>query len=114
MKKLVTALFAMLFVSPVLAQSIFQVASQVFHHGELVASPVMLVEANKEASMSMGDDFYYQLTVSPNDDNTVSIVTRVTVAGETFEPSLIVAYDREAIIEIGAQKLSMVISKASH
>ncbi len=89
----------------------YQVSTSVYANGELVASPVMVVEADKIASITIGDDFSYSLTVKPNQDETVGVTTAVTVGKDTVTPSFTLAYGKEATMEIGSQKLTLLISK---
>ena len=94
-----------------LAAETFKVSAQVYQQGALVASPVIVLEANKEAQISIGDDFSYTLMVSPQLSDVVALTSTLTVAGVTNHPELLVAYDTEASIEIGAQKMVLVVSR---
>lgn len=93
------------------ATEMFQVSTSVFKDGELVASPVMVVEAEKEAAMTIGTDLSYALTLTENEDETVNIVAKLTIDGDTTQPELTVAYDKEATMEIGTQKMTLLVSK---
>ncbi|NYR13594.1 hypothetical protein HC000_14130 [Pseudoalteromonas sp. MIP2626] len=93
------------------AAETYQVSTSVYANGELIASPVMVVEADKMASITIGNDFSYNLTVKPNRDETVGIITAVTVGNDTVTPSFTVAYGKEATMEIGSQKLTLLVSK---
>ncbi len=105
---LVTALLAS---ASCFAADTYQVSTSVYSQGKLVASPTMVVEADKMASITMGNDFSYNLTVKPNQDETVGVVAAVTVGDSTINPSFTVAFDKETTIEIGSQKLKLVVSK---
>jgi len=93
------------------AAQTYQVSTSVYADGELVASPVMVVEADKMASIIIGDDFSYNLTVRPNHDETVDVTTAVKVGSDTVTPSFTLAYGKEATMEIGSQKLTLLVSK---
>lgn len=93
------------------AADTYQVSTSVYSQGKLVASPTMVVEADKMASITMDNGFSYNLTVSPNQDETAGIVAAVTVGDSTINPSFTVAYGKEATMEIGAQKLTLLVSK---
>lgn len=93
------------------AAQTYQVSTSVYADGELVASPVMVVEADKMASITIGDDFSYNLTVRPNHDETVDVTTAVKVGSDTVTPSFTLAYGKEATMEIGSQKLTLLVSK---
>ncbi|GHG66549.1 hypothetical protein GCM10010919_14330 [Alishewanella longhuensis] len=105
---LVTALLAS---ASCFAADTYQVSESVYSQGKLVASPTIVVEADKMASITMGNNFSYNLTVKPNQDETAGVVAAVTVGDSTINPSFTVAYGKEATIEIGSQKLTLLVSK---
>ncbi|MBD1582186.1 hypothetical protein [Pseudoalteromonas sp. S16_S37] len=105
---LVTAILAS--VSCFAAQT-YQVSTSVYSQGKLVGAPTMIVEADKMASFAMDNGFSYNLTVKPNQDETVGVEAAVTVGDSTINPSFTVIYDKEATLEIGTQKLTLLISK---
>lgn len=94
-----------------MAADTYQVSTSVYAKGKLVASPEVVVEANKAALITIGNDFSYNVKVTPNQDAAVLVDTSVTVGDDRINPSLTVALGREASIEIGEQKLTGVISK---
>lgn len=96
---------------PSIAAETFQVSSSVYQNGELVESPVMVVEADKKAYMTIGDDFRYELTVSSNSGDTVQVQAVVNVGEISMSPSLTMFYDKEASVEIGETKLTVLVSK---
>jgi|AntDeeMinimDraft_5_1070356.scaffolds.fasta_scaffold33379_1 hypothetical protein len=93
------------------AADTFQVSSSVFKGGELLESPVMVVQADKRAYMTIGDDFHYELTVSPKQGETVEVSTKIKVGENSINPSLTLIYDREASVEIDQTKLMVLVSK---
>ncbi|MCF6435849.1 hypothetical protein [Pseudoalteromonas sp. MMG022] len=95
------------------AAGTYKVSTSVYVKGELLASPTMTVEADKVASITIDNDVRYNFTIKPNQDNTAGVIATVTVGGETIRPSLVVAYEEEAIVEIGSQKLTLLVSKVS-
>jgi len=105
------ALLATLLSFQGMAAELYQVTSSLYQDGELVASPVMLVEANTEAAIQIGDDVRYQLIVSPQSETTAALTASVKVGTEQSQPSLLVKYDTEASLQMGAQKLVVLVSK---
>jgi hypothetical protein len=105
---LVTALLAS---ASCFAADTYEVFTSVYSQGKLVASPTMVVEANKMASITMDNNFSYNLMVKPNQDETAGVVAAVTVGDSTINPSFTVTYGKEATIEIGTQKLTLLVSK---
>ncbi|WP_205987550.1 MULTISPECIES: hypothetical protein [Pseudoalteromonas] len=95
------------------AADTYKVSTSVYVEGELLASPTMTVEADKVASITIDNDVRYNFTIKPNQDNTAGVIATVTVGGETIRPSLVVAYEEEAIVEVGSQKLTLLVSKVS-
>ena len=93
------------------AADTYQVTTSVYYQGKLVASPTMVVEADKIASITMDNGFNYNLTVKPNQDETAGIVAAVTFGDSTINPSFTVTYGKKATMEIGAQKLTLLVSK---
>ena len=96
------------------AEDTYQVSTSVYENRELVASPVIVVETDKMASITIGNDFSYNLTVKPNRDETVGVITAITVGNHTITPSFTVAYDNEVTMEIGSQKLTLLVSKVDY
>lgn len=112
MKLKASLLIATLLASvPCFADYTYQVSTSVYSDGTLLASPTMLVEADKEASIKLGTDFSYFLTLKPNKDETVDVITAVTVGDRTITPSLTVANGKEATIKIGSQTLTLLVNK---
>lgn len=105
---LITALLASM---SCFAADTFQVSASVYSQGKLVASPILVVEADKKAAITMDNGFSYNLTVKPNQDETAGVVAAVTVGDSTINPSFTVTYGKEATIEIGSQKLTLLVSK---
>lgn len=93
------------------ATNTYQVATSVYSQDKLVAAPTMVVEADKMASITMGNGFSYDLTVKPNQDGTAGVITAVTFGDSTLNPSFTVKYGKKTTIEIGAQKLILLVSK---
>jgi hypothetical protein len=108
-----TALFilSLLACNTSFAADSFKVSSRVLNNGELVASPVIELEANKMATVKIGNDFIYSLTVTPQADQSADVATSVTVAGKTITPKMNVTLDKAATVQIGQQTLSIVVSK---
>ena len=72
------------------AADTYQVSTSVYSQGELVASPTMVVEADKMASITMDNGFNYNLTVKPNQDETAGVIAAVSIGDTTINPSFTV------------------------
>ncbi|WP_337881264.1 hypothetical protein [Rheinheimera sp.] len=93
------------------AEELYKVSTSIYDHGELIASPVLVVEAGKTATVREDDKFSYQLTITPEQNDRAKLVTVLTLNGETLQPELLVAYGQEASIEIGNRKLRLLVDK---
>lgn len=109
--KIILFAISLLVSLPGFAADGFLVSSSVFTNGELVESPVMEVEADKKAYMTIGDDFRYELTVSPKQDEAVEVKAAVEVGEHVITPTLTVFYGKEALVEIGETKLTVLVNK---
>ncbi len=95
------------------AADTYQISTFVYAQGQLLASPTMVVEADKMESIVMDNGFSYNLTVKPNQDGTAGVLAAVTVGENTITPSLTVEYGKEARLQIGNQQLKLLVSKVS-
>lgn len=114
MTKMIQACVAALVLTlslPATATEVFRVSSSVYHKGELIESPVMVVEAGKKAQMTVGENFRYELVVVPNSDDTVTLQTLVGIGEATVSPALTVFYDKQAAVEVGETKLNVLVSR---
>lgn len=101
---------ALVYGSGVVADT-YQVSTSLLKNGELVASPVMVVEAGKMALVAVGSDFSYNLTLKPNLDQTANIIAAVTMGEDTIQPEFTVAYGKQATVQVGEQKLTLLVHK---
>jgi len=93
------------------AEELYKVSTSIYDNGELIASPVLVVEAGKTATVREDDKFSYQLTMTPEQNDSAKLVTVLTLNGETVQPMLIVRYGQPATIEIEGRKLSLQVDK---
>jgi len=96
------------------ATEAYRVSTSIYSQGQLVAAPEMVVEANQMASFSVGNDFSYHLKVTPNQGATAAVETSVTVGDIRLNPSFTVTYGKEATIEVGAQKLTILVNRVGN
>ncbi|WP_426240968.1 hypothetical protein [Psychrobacter sp. TWP2-1-2] len=93
------------------AADAYKVSTSVFKGGELIASPVMLVNAEEMASIAIDTDFEYNLTVRPSNEDTAKVVTAVKVGNDVTEHETTVVYDKEATVDNGNDKLTLLVHK---
>ena len=99
------------FASITQANDSFVVNSKIYENNELIGSPTLTVNANGEAAISVEDLYSFALTVSPVDDSTVNLATRLEIGGEEISPSLVVEIGKNASISVGSKELSVIVNK---
>ncbi len=115
MNKKISLLAGALFTSlSSFAAEVYQVETSFYSNNELIASPVMIVEASQAAAVSIGDNFSYELVVLPNEDKTVAVQTTINMAGDRLTPSFIVEYGQQAGLEINDKKVSILVTKSNN
>ena len=93
------------------AADAYKVSTSVFKDGELIASPVMLVNAEEMASIAVDNKFQYNLTVKPYNEHTAKVITAVKIDDDLTEQETTVAYDKEATVDNGKDKLTLLVRK---
>ena len=93
------------------AADAYKVSTSVFKDGELIASPVMLVNAEEMASIAVDNKFQYNLTVKPSNEHTAKVITAVKIDDDLTEQETTVAYDKEATVDNGKDKLTLLVRK---
>ena len=93
------------------AADAYKVSTSVFKDGELIASPLMLVNAEEMASIAIDTDFEYSLTVRPSNEDTAKVVIAVKVGNDVTEHETTVVYDKEATVDNGNDKLTLLVHK---
>ncbi|AMN48726.1 hypothetical protein [Psychrobacter sp. P2G3] len=96
------------------AADAYKVSTSVFKDGELIASPVMLVNAEEMASIAVDTDFEYNLTVKPSNEHTAKVVTALKVGDDVTEHETTVVYDKEATVDNGNDKLTLLVRKITN
>ena len=85
----------------------YVVNAKVYENKELISSPTLIVDANKEASISVENSYAFTLTVAPADKSSVNLATELKIGGQQISPSLIVELGKE----LGNQVLSVMQGK---
>ena len=112
MKKLIAIVALLGFASFAQANDSFVVNAKFYDNKNLIGSPILVVNSNEEASVSVDNSYSFALTVTPIDDSTV-LVTDLKLGGKHMAPSLIVEIGKEASINIDGKELSVLVSKSS-
>lgn len=93
------------------AADVYKVSTSIVKDGDLIASPMMLVNAEETASITLGSEYQYHLTVTPYNEHTATVMTALKVDDKSHQHETIVAYDKEATVESGAETLTLLVHK---
>lgn len=118
MKKLIVGLAVFLCISGVAsAKDFYIVETNIYHQDTLVDSPKMGVEANKEASMSVGDSsgdgYHLSLLLKEMSEKVVDVSINLKLKNKEFYPELGVELGKEATVVVDETKLTITVNKSS-
>ena len=113
MKKLIGLVALFGFITIAQANDNFTVNAKFYDNKKLIGSPTLVVNPNKEASISIDDLYSFSLTLTPVDDSTVNLTTELELGGEHISPSLVVELGKEATVNVGGKELSVIVNKSS-
>jgi len=111
----VLLLFGILFASNVFAAMTYRVSVQVFRLGEVIASPVMLVEEGETVggtySVSGSAQYRFVVLIRPMADDQVSISLEFTSGKITIQPNLLVDINKETSVTIDNTNLVLLVER---
>ena len=84
---------------------------KIHENEELLGSPSIVVEENKQASISVENIYKVSLTVKEHKNNSVYVPFKLNIKGKEHAPSLVVELGKEASVKIGKMQLSVIVSK---
>ena len=113
MKKLIGLIALLGFTSIAKAGDSYVVNTKIYDNKKLISSPTLIVNPNKEASVSVDNLYSFALKLTPANDSTVNLNTKLEVGGESISPSLVVELGKEASINIGGKEFSVIVNKSS-
>ena len=113
MKKLIGLIALFSFITIAQENESFVVNAKIYDNNNLIGSPTLVVNSNKEASVSIDDLYSFSLTLTPIDDSTVSLATELQLGGEHISPSLVVKLGEEASVNVGGKEFSVIVNKSS-
>jgi hypothetical protein len=113
MKKLIGLITLLAFSSMAKSSDSYVVSTKIYHNNNLISSPTFIVNPNKEASISVDDLYSFALKLTQASDSTVNLSTKLEIGGEIISPSLIVEFGKEARINVGSKKFSVIVNKSS-
>lgn len=113
MKKLIGLIVLLGFASIVKAGDSYIVNTKIYDNKKLISSPTLVVKPNKEATVSVDNLYSFALKLTPSNDSTININTKLKVAGENISPSLVVELGKEASINVGGKEFSIIVNKSS-
>jgi len=113
MEKVILVIASLMFNGMLLAQETYKVNLTIHRNGELLGSPSLVVETNKEASTSVSELYNISFKIEPRDGEKIHIPFNLNMSGKDYAGSLTVTIDSETSIEFGEMKLFALVSKAS-
>lgn len=113
MKKLIGLMALLGFTSIVKAGDNYIVSTKIYDNNNLISSPTLIVNPNKEASISVDNLYSFTLKLTTANESTVNIYTKLEVGGESISPYLLVELGEEANINIGGKEFSIIVNKSS-
>lgn len=111
MRKIILVLTSLLLSGVLAAQETYMVNLTVHNNNELLGNPSLVVETNKEASISVGELYNISFKVEERKDEAIYVPFNLNIKGKDYSPSLVVKVDKKASIEVGEMKLSVLVSK---
>ena len=102
------------FITIAQANDNFTVNAKFYDNKKLIGSPTLVVNSNKEASITIEDLYSFSIRLTPVDNLTVNLATELELGGEHIAPFLAVQLGKEATINIGDKQLSVIVNKSSH
>ena len=86
---------------------------KVHNNSELLGTHSLMVEKNKQASISISNSYTISFTVTDYDENSVYIPFKLIIDDKEHNPSMLVSLGKPASIEVDELKISVLISKTS-
>ena len=114
MKKILALIIAINLVQLAHAGGKYTVISKIYNDGKMIGSPTLFVDPNKETSISISDLYSYTLTVNPVNETSVIVLAYLNTGAQELSPELAVEIGKEASIEVGDQKLSVLVNKSGN
>jgi hypothetical protein len=97
------------------AAEVYRVSAQVYRLGELIASPVMLVEEGETSggTVSVPGEAQYRFVVlvRPAAEDQVSVSLEWTSGNITLQPNLLVDIDKETSVTIDKSRMVLLVER---
>jgi hypothetical protein len=114
MKKLIIGMAAFLCVSGIAsAKDFYVVDAKIYDQDTLIDSPMMGVEVNKEASVSVDNRYNLTLLIKEKSEKTVVVSINLKLKNKEINPMFEVELGKDASISVGETKLSILVTKSS-
>ena len=106
-------IFLLGFTSITQANDNYIVHAKIYNNKKVIGAPILVVNSNQEALISVDKLYRLGLKVIPIDNVNIALTTDLRLAGESISPTLIIALGEEARIRVGGKELSVIVNKSA-
>tara|TARA_Y100001963_G_C6727800_1_gene422342 strand:- start:703 stop:1038 length:336 start_codon:yes stop_codon:yes gene_type:complete len=89
---------------------VYDVAIEIMDNDKVIATPRLIVEEGKTASVSVSDVFDLSMTVRKQ-DSAYAVITELKIAEESISPSLLMKPNEPASVMVGDTGLRLTITE---
>jgi len=113
MKKLISIVILLCVSGIISAKNIYMVSAKIYDQNTLLGSPIIGVEANRKASVSVDDSYHLSLLIKEMSEKTVGVSINLKLKDKKLNPVLEVELGKNASVAVGETKLSILVTKSS-
>lgn len=90
----------------------YDVSLQIFHDARLIGSPSLIVEDDKPASIRVGGQNGYEISVTTHriQSNLIDVLMNLALDHDSMAPEMLVQPDEKASVAVGDIKIAIVVS----
>lgn len=89
----------------------FRVSTVIKQHGEVVASPILQMSANKLATIRIADSLEFEVLLQPEQADSVMVATKLKTGEHLMQPRFATQYGKKVTLTQGAQQLELQVDK---
>lgn len=94
------------------AAEAYDVSLQIFQNARLVGSPSLIVEDDKPASIRVGGENGYEISVTTHrvQPDLIDVLMNLAIDHDSIAPEMLVPPDEKASVAVGDIKVAIVVS----